>query len=79
MSPTVFKFKNYRFYFFSREEKRIHVHIYCSDGEAKFWMEPDIELANRFGLSEYQITEIKDVLEERQDEIRNTWNKHFSD
>jgi len=37
MSPTVFRYKNYRFYFFSREEERMHVHVYCTDGEAKFW------------------------------------------
>jgi hypothetical protein len=29
MSPTVFKYKNYRFFFFSLEEKRIHVHVDC--------------------------------------------------
>jgi hypothetical protein len=36
MSSTVFKEKGYRFFFFSREEKRIHVHILSGDGEAKF-------------------------------------------
>ena len=38
MSPTVFKIKNYRFVFFSREEKRIHIHVSSPDGEAKFWI-----------------------------------------
>jgi hypothetical protein len=79
MSPTVFRYKNYRFYFFSREEKRIHIHIYCPDGEAKYWMEPDIELANNYGLTEQQLAEIKKVLEDRQDEIHNAWNQHFRD
>jgi hypothetical protein len=45
MSPTVFREGPYRFYFFSREEPRIHVHVGSSDGEAKFWIEPEIELA----------------------------------
>lgn len=79
MSPTVFRYKNYRFYFFSREESRIHIHIYCPDGEAKYWMEPDIELANNYGLTETQLSEINKILEERQDEIRNAWNQHFRD
>jgi hypothetical protein len=79
MSPTVFRYKNYRFYFFSREEKRVHIHIYCPDGEAKYWMEPDIELANNYGLTEQQLAEIKNILEDRQDEIRNAWNRHFRD
>jgi hypothetical protein len=36
MTPTVFHWKGYRFFFFSREETRPHVHVSCSDGEAKF-------------------------------------------
>jgi hypothetical protein len=40
VSPTIFRNGPYRFYFFSREELRMHVHIQCSDGEAKFWLEP---------------------------------------
>ena len=40
MSPTVFRYRSYRFYFFSREELRMHVHVFSPDGEAKFWLEP---------------------------------------
>ena len=43
MSPTVFKESGYRFFFFSREEERMHVHVISGDGEAKFWLEPEIE------------------------------------
>ena len=55
MSPTVFREDEYRFYFFSREESRMHVHIYCGNGEAKFWLEPEIELARNHGLSKKQL------------------------
>jgi len=44
MSPTVFKTKSYRFFFFSREEKRMHIHVISPNGEAKFWIELEIEL-----------------------------------
>jgi hypothetical protein len=40
MSPTIFREAGFRFYFFSREEPRMHVHVQCADGEAKFWLEP---------------------------------------
>jgi len=46
MSPTIFRHKGYRFFFFSREEKRMHIHVFCTDGEAKFWLEPLISLAS---------------------------------
>jgi len=28
----------------------MHVHVYCERGEAKFWLEPKIELAKNFGM-----------------------------
>ncbi len=34
MSPTVFREAGYRFFFFSREEIRMHVHITSETGEA---------------------------------------------
>ncbi len=77
MSPTVFRIGRYRFYFFSREEERVHVHVYSPDGEAKFWIEPEIELALNKGLKDEEIRELKRVVEERADEIRNSWEKHF--
>ena len=46
MSPTIFRHRSYRFYFFSREEPRRHVHVISPDGEAKFWIEPEIALAS---------------------------------
>lgn len=77
MSPTVFREDEYRFFFFSREESRMHVHIYCSDGEAKFWLEPEIELARNHGLSKMQLKKIETIIEERQNEIRACWQTYF--
>jgi hypothetical protein len=47
--PTVFKYKNYRFFFFSREETRIHIHVISPGGEAKFWMDPQVEVVKSVG------------------------------
>ena len=77
MSPTVFRYKNYRFFFFSREEKRIHVHVNSSEGEAKFWLEPIVALAYNYGLTERQFKEIQNIIEVRRDEIKQSWKKHF--
>ncbi len=77
MSPTVFKYKNYRFLFFSREESRIHIHVSSPEGEAKFWITPQIRLAKNFGFSEKQIGELKKVAEEHKNDIENAWKAHF--
>ncbi|MBI9020001.1 MAG: DUF4160 domain-containing protein [Verrucomicrobia bacterium] len=78
MSPTVIRWKNYRFFFFSREEERMHIHVFCEDGEAKFWLNPSVELAKNYHLSDRQLSEIRTVIEERKDEISDAWHKHFS-
>jgi predicted DNA-binding ribbon-helix-helix protein len=77
MSPTVFIEGEYRFFFFSREELRIHVHVSCSRGEAKFWLEPIIALAENSGLNVRELKKIEKMIEERQNEIKNRWKKHF--
>ena len=77
MSPTVFRAKGFRFYFFSREERRAHVHVQHSSGEAKFWIDPHVELAANFSLKPKQVTEAQRLVEEHLDEIRSAWAKHF--
>lgn len=77
MSPTVFKVKNYRFFFFSREESRMHVHVTSPEGEAKFWIEPIVALADHYHLSNANLKEIQKIVEERSDEIKKAWEKHF--
>ncbi|MBI3299292.1 MAG: DUF4160 domain-containing protein [Elusimicrobia bacterium] len=78
MSPTVFRYKSFRFFFFSREETRMHVHISCPDGEAKFWLEPTIALCDNYGLSPRVLRELQGVIEQRKDEIIAAWKKHFA-
>ena len=77
MSPTIFKEKGLRFYFFSREEPRLHVHVQGQGGESKFWLEPAVELAQNYGLSQASLRLAKRLIQEREDEIRSAWEKHF--
>ena len=55
----------------------MHVHVTCGDGEAKFWLEPEIELAQNYGLSDKQISETMSEVRGRRDEIEHSWNQHF--
>ena len=78
MSPTIFREKGYRFFFFSREETRMHVHVHCGDGEAKLWLEPEIELARNYRLSRFQLKQIEEIIEDHYDELTSAWQKHFN-
>ena len=77
MSPTVFRHRNFRFYFFSREESRRHVHISCPEGHAKFWLEPIVSLAHFHGIQARILKQLQLIVEERQNEILRAWKKHF--
>jgi hypothetical protein len=77
VSPTIFREGPYRFHFFSREEARMHVHVYSSEGEAKFWIEPQIEVAENEGLSRRDLNQIGKIIKDRRDEIASAWREHF--
>jgi hypothetical protein len=62
---------------YSFSERRAHVHVQHADGEAKFWIDPNVELAANFNLKPKQVTEAQRLIEEHLDEIRNAWAKHF--
>lgn len=77
MAPTVFREGAFRFFFFSREESRIHIHVAHTDGEAKFWLEPNIELALNKGLNSKQVNEALLLVQQHREEILNAWKQHF--
>jgi hypothetical protein len=78
MSPTIFKADGFRFFFFSREERRIHVHVSSGEGEAKFLMDPRIELARSYGIKDDSISRIIELIKEHEVEIRDAWDRHFT-
>ncbi len=77
MSPTVVRDGQFRLFFFSREETRIHIHVAHPDGEAKFWLTPQVTLATHVGLSERQRREAQAVVEAHLKEIEDAWHRHF--
>ena len=77
MSPTIVRDGQFRLFFFSREETRIHVHIAHPEGEAKFWLTPSVHLATNVGLSATQLRQAQVVIETHIQEIRDAWHRHF--
>jgi hypothetical protein len=57
----------------------MHVHVYCGDGEAKFWIRPNVSLAKNYGLKSRQLTAVKKLVEVHRDEIIKAWQTHFPD
>lgn len=55
----------------------MHVHVQGQNGEAKFWLEPTVDLAQHAGLSRREIGEALCLIQEHENDIRSAWRKHF--
>ena len=63
MSPKFRKEEGFVFKIYSNEEERMHVHVVKAENEAKFWLEPTIELAENFGFNSKEIKKITKMVE----------------
>ncbi len=77
MSPTILRIRNYRFYFLSNEEDRMHIHIESPDGEAKFWLEPRVSLSTSYNLNSKKLKKLEKIVKDKQNEIIKEWKKYF--
>ena len=55
----------------------MHVHVVSGDGEAKFWLEPEIVLARNYRYSRQHLNEINSLVEVHRDELISAWQKYF--
>jgi hypothetical protein len=55
----------------------MHIHVQSSNGEAKFWLDPDIQIAQNHGLSMKELNEADSLIKEHQDEIQTAWHQRF--
>lgn len=56
----------------------MHIHVMSGDGEAKFWLEPEIELAHNYRYSRIQLKQIESRIERHYDEFVSAWQQYFS-
>ncbi len=76
--PTILILGKYRFFFNSREETRMHIHINTADGTAKFWLEPVVSLADFYNMTTKELSELKQITEVKQNEFISAWQQHFN-
>ena len=56
----------------------MHVHVQGQNGEAKFGLEPAIELAKNAGLSPRETNAALGLVKEHENDIRGAWHQHFT-
>ncbi len=55
----------------------MHLHVESSKSEAKFWLEPRIELAVSYRFNTKELTDLRHTLEEHANAFRFAWKQHF--
>ncbi|CBG89496.1 DUF4160 domain-containing protein [Citrobacter rodentium] len=79
--PVILRFKGYRFFFYSNEGAPLepaHIHIRGTDGEAKFWLTPEVLLARNDGFNARDLKELVGVVEENRKLLMEAWNDYFA-
>ncbi len=77
MSPVFRRESEYTFKIYSNEEERMHIHVLYGSKEAKFWLEPNVELAKNSGILMYKLNEIRKIVEEYADEFKRQFREHI--
>ena len=77
MSPTFRNEKGYKFKIYSNEEERMHIHVVKEDCEAKFWLEPEIEIAYKGDFSQHEINKIQNIVELHADYFKKQFQLHI--
>ncbi len=77
--PTVLRIGPFRFHFYSDEgNEPPHIHVRTPDGECKFWLEPDILLANNKGVRPHDLREIEGLVFIHRLVLTNAYNDRHS-
>lgn len=77
MSPVFHRESSYSFKIFSNEELRMHIHVIRDDKEAKFWLEPEVELAENFGFKAHELRKIQEIVENHATEFQEQYREHI--
>lgn len=65
-------------FFYSADlQERMHVHVRQRRNEVKFWIEPEIEYANRVrgAFADHELTRIEHLLKQNLGTIIQKWNE----
>ena len=76
MSPVFRRESEYIFKVYSNEEDRMHIHVLHGRYEAKYWLEPEVELEWNDGIAEERLSKIKKIIEKNADRFKEQYKQH---
>lgn len=78
--PVVLRYKGYKLFFYSNEgspREPLHIHIRKGEAVAKFWVEPEVKLADSYGMASHELAELASVVRDNREIIERAWNEFF--
>jgi hypothetical protein len=77
--PTVLRAGPYRLHFYAADgsEPR-HIHVARHGADAKFWLDPDIRLAHNHGYNAAELRQIKKIVAQNVQILRDAWDDNFN-
>jgi CRISPR/Cas system-associated endonuclease Cas1 len=86
MTPKILKDANikggYSFLFYSNEGEGVareapHIHVRKGRMQAKFWLDPEVNLARAKGFQDHELRDIRRIIETYRDQILSEWEEFF--
>ena len=77
MSPVFGRESSYVFKICYNEEERMHIPVLVDGHEAKFWLEPKVELAKNSGFSKHELNDIQKIVEKHAERFKEQYQQHI--
>lgn len=77
MSPKFKQEDGYVFKIYSNEEERKHIHVVKAEFEAKFGLEPEVELAENHSFNNKELKKITQLVRKYGDEFKQQFAAHI--
>jgi hypothetical protein len=73
--PTTLRLGPYRFYFYAHDcDELRHTHVDRDAMSAKYWLDPDVALADNYGYSRKELRDIERLIRDHLEKLRNEWD-----
>lgn len=76
--PTVFIIFGFTFKFYSDDHEPIHIHVVKDRHEAKYNIEPEVNLVYNHGFKRHELSIIEGIIGENVDVIKGRWAEYFN-
>ncbi|WP_291970150.1 DUF4160 domain-containing protein [Candidatus Symbiopectobacterium sp.] len=79
--PVILRLNGFKFFFYSNEGNPLepaHIHVRNAEGEAKFWLEPDVKLGRNDGFDARTLRDLTKIIAENQTLFVEAWHDYFS-